>query len=214
VVHRALAGEFSRVLEAASAEEALDLAAANKPELIVLDLGLPDRDGREVCAELRKWSTAAILVLSARHSDTEKIDLLNNGADDYLTKPFNTLELKARAAALLRRTQGRSPSGDTVIRSGDLVLDLGARSLSVRGQRVHLTPTEWSLLTELMINAGRTLTHRQLFAAAWPGNTAGDAQQYLRVHIANIRRKIEDDPLNPRFIVTEPGVGYRFLSFA
>ena len=212
VVHRALAGEFSRVLEAANAEEGLDLAAAGKPELIVLDLGLPDRDGRDVCAELRKWTSAAILVLSARHSDTEKIDLLNNGADDYLTKPFNTLELKARAAALIRRTAGRSPGSESVIRSGDLMLDLPARSLTIRGKLIHLTPTEWSLLSELMVNAGRTLTHRQLFLAAWRNNTAGDAQQYLRVHIANIRRKIEDDPLHPRYIMTEPGVGYRFLS--
>jgi two-component system KDP operon response regulator KdpE len=212
VVVNALAGEFSRVLEAANAREGLDLAAANKPDLVVLDLGLPDEDGKQVCSELRKWFNGAILVLSARHSDAEKIDLLNGGADDYLTKPFNTLELKARAVALLRRTTGRSATGDPVVRSGDLVLDLNARSLTVRGKRLHLTPTEWSLLSELMINTGRTLTHRQLFSAGWPNNAAGDAQQYLRVHIANIRRKIEDDPLQPKYIITEPGVGYRFLA--
>ena len=212
MVHRALADEFSKILEAGTAEEGIDAAAAQRPDLIILDLGLPDRDGREVCTELRKWSSAAILVLSARHSDSEKIELLNAGADDYLTKPFNTLELKARAAALLRRTSSRSATGSPVIRAGKLTMDLVARSLTLDGRELHLTPTEWEIARELMTNAGRTLTHRHLFAAVWPGNSAGDAQQYLRVHIASIRRKIEDNPIEPRFILTEPGVGYRFLA--
>jgi two-component system KDP operon response regulator KdpE len=210
VVHRALADEFSRVLEAATGDEGIDLAASQRPDLIVLDLGLPDRDGREVCVELRKWSKAGILVLSARHVDTEKIELLNAGADDYLTKPFNTLELKARAVALLRRTAIRTTERGPVITCGSLTMDLVARSLTLDGRMVHVTPTEWAIVTELMSNAGRTLTHQQLFAAVWPRNSAGDAQQYLRVHIASIRRKIEDNPIQPRFILTEPGVGYRF----
>jgi two-component system KDP operon response regulator KdpE len=210
VVHRALADEFSKVLEAATGDEGIDLAASQRPDLIVLDLGLPDRDGREVCVELRKWSKAGILVLSARHVDTEKIELLNAGADDYLTKPFNTLELKARAVALLRRTAIRTTERGPVITCGSLTMDLVARSLTLDGRMVHVTPTEWAIVTELMSNAGRTLTHQQLFAAVWPRNSAGDAQQYLRVHIASIRRKIEDNPIQPRFILTEPGVGYRF----
>ena len=212
VVHRALAGEFSRVIEAANAADGIDAAAAQRPDLIVLDLGLPDGDGKDACIEIRRWSTAAILVLSARHSDAEKIELLNAGADDYLTKPFNTLELKARAAALLRRTAMRSPDGGSLIRCVDLTLNLVARSLTKGVTVLHLTPTEWEIVRVLMSNAGRTLTHRQLFAAVWPNNSAGDAQQYLRVHIANIRRKIEENPIAPRFILTEPGVGYRFLS--
>jgi two-component system KDP operon response regulator KdpE len=210
VVHRALADEFSKVLEAATGDEGIDLAASQRPDLIVLDLGLPDRDGREVCVELRKWSKAGILVLSARHVDTEKIELLNAGADDYLTKPFNTLELKARAVALLRRTAIRPTERGPVVTCGNLTMDLVARSLTLDGRMVHVTPTEWAIVTELMSNAGRTLTHQQLFAAVWPRNSAGDAQQYLRVHIASIRRKIEDNPIQPRFILTEPGVGYRF----
>ena len=212
VVQRALADGFSTVREAATAAEGIDLAAAEAPEVIILDLGLPDRDGKDVCVELRKWSTAAILVLSARHSDSEKIALLNAGADDYITKPFNTLELKARVGALLRRTRDRSGAGRSVIKCGEITMDINARALTLSGKQVRLTPTEWELVRELISNAGRTMTHRQLFAAAWPANTAGDAQQYLRVHIANIRRKIEANPIEPRFIITEPGVGYRFAT--
>jgi two-component system KDP operon response regulator KdpE len=212
VVRRALSDDYSRIVEASSGAAGIDAAASERPELIVLDLGLPDADGVTVCREIRKWSTAAILVLSARHADDEKIALLDAGADDYITKPFNTLELKARVRALRRRIASRDSTPGPVIRCYDLSMDLAARSLSLAGTPVHLTPTEWDLLRVLVTNAGKTMTHRQLFSAVWPGNSAGDAQQYLRVHIANVRRKIETNPIEPRFILTEPGVGYRFTS--
>lgn len=209
VVRHALSDDFARVLEADTGERGIDLAAAENPILIVLDLGLPDVTGVQVCTEIRKWSDAAILVLSARHSDQEKVALLDAGADDYMTKPFSTNELKARVRALLRRSVARTPNGATTIQCGDLKMDLDARTLSRNGALVHLTPIEWELLRVLMTHAGKTMTHRQLFAAVWPGRAYGDAQQYLRVHVANLRRKVEPDPLSPRYIVTEPGVGYR-----
>jgi two-component system KDP operon response regulator KdpE len=212
VVRHALAEDFARVLEADTGERGIDLAAAEKPSVILLDLGLPDTSGAQVCAEIRKWSDAAILVLSARHSDQEKVALLDAGADDYVTKPFSTLELKARVRALLRRSTARGTDGSTTIKCGDLKMDLDARTLTRLGALVHLTPIEWDLLRVLMTNAGKTLTHGQLFSAAWPGRAFGDAQQYLRVHIANVRRKVETDPLSPRYIFTEPGVGYRFAA--
>ncbi len=212
VVRHALADDFARVLEADTGERGIDLAAAEKPVMILLDLGLPDTTGAQVCAEIRKWSDAAILVLSARHSDQEKVALLDAGADDYVTKPFSTIELKARVRALLRRSAARGSNGATTIHCGDLKIDLDARTLTRGGALVHLTPIEWELLRVLSTHAGKTMTHRQLFSAVWAGRDYGDAQQYLRVHIANVRRKVEPDPLSPRYIFTEPGVGYRFAS--
>jgi two-component system KDP operon response regulator KdpE len=212
VVRHALADDFSRVLEADTGERGIDLAAAERPVLILLDLGLPDIPGLQVCTEIRKWSDAAILVLSARHSDQEKVELLDAGADDYMTKPFSTNELKARVRALLRRSVARPPNGDTIVQCGDLKMDLEARTLTRSGALVHLTPIEWDLLRVLMTHAGKTMTHRQLFSSVWQGRAYGDAQQYLRVHVANVRRKIEADALSPRYIFTEPGVGYRFAS--
>jgi two-component system, OmpR family, KDP operon response regulator KdpE len=212
VVRHALADDFSRVLEADTGERGIDLAAAEKPAMILLDLGLPDTNGAQVCTEIRKWSDAPILVLSARHSDQEKAALLDAGADDYVTKPFSTIELKARVRALLRRSAARGANGATTIQCGDLKMDLDARTLVRNGSVVHLTPIEWDLLRVLMTNAGKTMTHRQLFSAVWTGRAHGDAQQYLRVHIANVRRKVEADPLSPRYIFTEPGVGYRFAT--
>jgi two-component system KDP operon response regulator KdpE len=211
VVRNALASEDTRVLDAASGSDALDLAAAERPDVVVLDLGLPDMQGIEVCRRLRDWSRAPILVLSARHSDTEKVSLLDAGADDYVTKPFNTTELQARVRALLRRAaRGDASAGDTRIVADRLIIDLVARTVTVQGAAVHLTPIEWDLLRTLATQAGRTLTHRQLFAAVWPARSHGDAQQYLRVHVASLRRKLELDPVRPRLIITEPGVGYRF----
>jgi two-component system KDP operon response regulator KdpE len=212
VVRHALAEDFSRVLEAESGGKGIDLAAAERPALIVLDLGLPDVSGIEVCVEIRKWSDAVILVLSARHADHEKVSALDAGADDYVTKPFSTIEFKARVRALLRRATARELQPGTSVQSGDLKMDVDARTLTRNGALVHLTPTEWELLRVLMVHGGKTMTHRQLFAAVWPGRSAGDAQQYLRVHIANVRRKIEANPLEPRYIFTEPGVGYRFAA--
>ena len=212
VVRNALAGD-GHVIEAASGGEGIDLAAAEQPSLIVLDLGLPDMEGLEVCRNIRGWSTAPILVLSARHSDEEKVRLLDAGADDYLTKPFSTIELQARVRALRRRAQrAGDPSGSGRLEHDGLVMDLVKRSLTRGGHPVHLTPTEWELLRALMTNAGRTLTHRQLFTMVWSGRSSGDAQQYLRVFVAQLRRKIEADPVRPRYVITEPGVGYRFAS--
>jgi two-component system, OmpR family, KDP operon response regulator KdpE len=210
VVANAVKELTSHVLEAATAAEGLDLAAAQRPDLVVLDLGLPDMPGERVCRELRTWSTAPILVLSARHSDREKAELLDAGADDYVTKPFSTLELQARIRALLRRArQSTSASDGGVVEVDGLMIDPAKPSLKKDGVAVHLTKTEWELLRTLLRHAGRTLTHRQIFSSVW-GNAYGDAQQYLRVHIRSLRRKIERDPVRPRLIVTEPGVGYRF----
>ena len=216
-VSHALADDFAKVLEAATGADGIDLAAVEKPSLIVLDIGLPDMTGVSVCSEIRKFSDAMILVLSARHADQEKAELLDAGADDYVTKPFSTLELKARVRALLRRASSPSPSHSPrmnvgVIRHEGLSMDLEARTLVRDGAPVHLTPTEWELVRVLMTHAGKTMTHRQLFAAVWPGRQYGDAQQYLRVHVANVRRKIESNALDPRYIFTEPGVGYRFAT--
>jgi two-component system KDP operon response regulator KdpE len=212
VVRNAFKDSDTRVLEAATGAEGIDLAAAQRPDLIVLDLGLPDVGGEEVCREIRRWLASPILVLSARHSDEEKVRLLDAGADDYVVKPFSTPELLARARALLRRTQGIAGAGETRIEIGELTLDLTARSFTRAGQLVHLTPIEWDLLRTMMTNAGRTLTHRYLFQQVWKGRQFGDAQQYLRVYVAHLRRKIEADSLHPRYIATEPGVGYRFIT--
>jgi len=212
VVRHALADDFTRVVEADTGQRGVDLAAAERPAMIVLDLGLPDMSGIDVCTEVRKWSDAPILVLSARHSDQEKVLLLDAGADDYVTKPFSTNELKARVRALLRRAPARGTDGSTTILCGDLKMDLDGRTLTRGGTLVHLTPIEWELVKALMTHSGKTMTHRQLFSAVWAGRPHGDAQQYLRVHIANVRRKVETDPLSPKYIFTEPGVGYRFAS--
>jgi two-component system KDP operon response regulator KdpE len=210
VVSNALADDFARVLEASTGAEGLRMAFAERPALIVLDLGLPDATGVSVCGELRASSNALILVLSARNADREKATLLDAGADDYVTKPFSTLEFKARVRALQRRAKPPDAIGATTIQNGDLKMDIEARTLARNGRAVHLTPTEWELVRVLMSNAGKTMTHRQLFSAVWAGRQFGDAQQYLRVHVANVRRKIESNPLDPHYIITEPGVGYRF----
>lgn len=212
VVSNALADDFGRVIEASSGGEGLRLVAAEHPSLIVLDLGLPDLSGVFVCEEIRKSSDALILVLSARHADHEKATLLDAGADDYVTKPFSTIELKARIRALQRRANQPRTLEAKTIETGALKMDLETRTLTRNGEPVHLTPTEWDLLRVLMSNAGKTMTHRQLFSAVWSGRKFGDAQQYLRVHVANVRRKIETNPLDPEYIVTEPGVGYRFAA--
>ena len=211
VVRNAVAALSARVVEAASAAEGLDLAASSAPALIVLDLSLPDRDGLDVCRDLRAFTTAPILVLSARHADDDKVLLLDAGADDYLTKPFSTAELQARVRALLRRSP--LPAGalaDRVV-AGDVEIDLVSRTVRRAGAEVHLTPTEWGLLRALLTYRGRTMTHRQLFQSVW-GQSEGDAQQYLRVYVGQLRRKLEHDPVRPQLIRTEPAVGYRFES--
>ncbi len=209
-VRNALQEDFARVLEAATAQEGVDQAAAQRPDIIILDLGLPDRPGVWVCAEIRKWSTVPIIVLSAQQSESEKVRLLNEGADDYVTKPFSPAELQARVGAQLRRARlAEVPGGDGVLEIGDLVIDTASRTVRRAGEDVHLTPTEWELLRAFLRNIGKTLTHRQLFGAVWAASS-GDPQGYLRVYVANLRRKLEPDPVRPHLIITEPGVGYRF----
>ena len=211
-VRNALTGAFDRVLEAATAAEGIDQAAARRPDVVILDLALPDADGFAVCRELRKWSTAPIIVLSARHSEAEKVRLLDEGADDYVTKPFSPAELLARVRAQMRRARlAEMPHGEGVVRVDALEIDNAARSVRRAGEEIHLTPTEWELLRAFLRHAGKTLTHRQLFSAVW-ARSAGDPQQYLRVYVASLRRKLEPDPVRPHLIVTEPGVGYRFTA--
>jgi two-component system KDP operon response regulator KdpE len=203
-----------RVIEAATGADAVNLAATEQPDLVVLDLGLPDLSGAEVCREIRRFATMPIVVLSARHHETDKVELLSLGADDYVTKPFSTMELLARIKAQLRRARAQReipPEGPLV--AGELSIDIARRVLLRDGLAVHLTRIEWNIVRALVLAAGRTLTHRQLFDAVW-GRPFGDPQQYLRVHITNLRRKIEPHPASPRFVVTEPGVGYRFESSA
>jgi two-component system KDP operon response regulator KdpE len=206
----ALLETFDRVLEADTGREGIDLAATAQPDLIVLDLGLPDLPGLEVCREIRRWAATPIIVLSARHAEQDKVSLLSAGADDYVTKPFSTRELVARVQAQLRRARAQHtiPS-DVPLEVGDLTIDLARRVLTRAGERVRLTPIEWNILRALVLAAGKTLTHRQIFDAVWGGGP-GDPQQYLRVHITNLRRKIEPEPGAPRHVITEPGVGYRF----
>jgi two-component system KDP operon response regulator KdpE len=208
VVRHALESAEVEIVEAATGREGIDRAAAERPALIVLDLGLPDIPGATVCREIRAWSAAPIVVLSARHSDREKVALLDEGADDYITKPFSTSELQARVRAQLRRA--RQPGGPDVevLEIDGLAIDPARRTVSRDGRPIHLTPTEWELLRAFVAHRGRTLTHAQIFRLVW-GRAAGDAQAYLRVHVANLRRKIERDTVRPKVILTEPGVGYR-----
>ena len=208
VVRNALDGIVGSVLEAASAQEGRDLAASAHPDLIVLDLTLPDADGLELCRALRALTAAPVIVLSARHSDRDKAALLDAGADDYITKPFSTLELQARVRAQLRRAALPASGSDRLV-LGALEIDLQRRVVRRSGAEVHLTPREWELLRAFATHRGQTLTHQQLFRAVW-GRAEGDAQQYLRVYVGQLRRKLEDDPVRPRLIRTEPAVGYRF----
>jgi two-component system KDP operon response regulator KdpE len=212
IVRSALQSPTTRVVEAENGAIGVERAAAERPQLVVLDLGLPDMSGIAVCQALRAWTRMPILVLSARHSDSEKVALLDAGADDYVTKPFSTSELQARVRALLRRAaRGETTDATARIESGDLVIDLLGRTLVVDGEYVRLTRTEWEVLRALATQAGRTLTHQQLFQQVWSGRSYGDAQQYLRVQVAHLRRKIERDVVRPRYILTEPGIGYRFV---
>jgi two-component system KDP operon response regulator KdpE len=199
-----------RILEAATGSAGIDIAATEQPELIVLDLGLPDIPGLEVCREIRTWSGAPIIVLSARDSEDEKVSLLSAGADDYVTKPFGLRELQARAQAQLRRAATSTSSGSLApIDTRDLRIDFAGHRVTRHGTDVRLTRVEWKLLAALAAQAGRTMTHRQIFDAVW-GRRFGNPQQHLRVHITHLRRKLETDPSLPVLIVTEPGVGYRF----
>ena len=206
----ALSSVCDSFLEAETGARALMLADAEHPDLVILDLGLPDMPGEEVCRQLRLSSAAPVVVVSARHSEDEKVRLLDAGADDYVTKPFGSHELLARVRAHLRRAaQLERVGNEPVIENGPITVDLLRRQVTREGILVHLTPTEWALLRHMVAQAGKTLTHKQLFDAVW-GREFGNPQQHLRVHITHLRRKIEVEQGTPRLIVTEPGVGYRF----
>jgi two-component system KDP operon response regulator KdpE len=211
-IRRAIANALrhlsDRMLEASSGAEGMNLAATSRPDLIVLDLGLPDMPGATVCREIRRWSSTPIVVLSARHGEAEKVELLTAGADDYVTKPFSLAEFVARVQAHLRRSRTPTRSMTQPIVCDGLTIDLVRREVR-RDDVIRLTRLEWSLLQTLVTNAGRTLTHQQLFDTVW-AKSFGNPQQYLRVHMTNLRRKIEREPASPRLIVTDPGVGYRF----
>jgi two-component system KDP operon response regulator KdpE len=196
------------VLEmAATAEEALLKAIDAPPDLVVLDLALPDRSGIEVCRELRTWMTAPILILSVRANESDKIQALDEGADDYLTKPFSAGELLARIRALLRRTAALT-SPPPIVTAGELVIDIARRRVTRAGEDVPLTPTEFDILAFLARNAGLVVTQRMILEQVWGPEWVEDAQT-LRVHVSNLRKKIEPHPGGPRYIITEPGVGFR-----
>jgi two-component system, OmpR family, KDP operon response regulator KdpE len=196
------------VISAETAAAAIKAAATQAPALVILDLGLPDRDGKEVITEIRAWSKMPIIILSARDRETEKIAALDLGADDYINKPFGIGELLARVRAALRH--GARDAGETTLyKHGALEVDTLAHKVSLGGQPVRLTPKEYDLLHILVRNAGRVVTHRQILAAVWgPAHT--DDTQYLRVFVGQLRQKIEPNPTNPTLILTEPSVGYRF----
>ncbi len=197
-----------RLAEASTAAEAVSLATSVNPELILLDLGLPDGDGVSFTRGVRQWSRVPIIVLSARTHEAEKVAALDAGADDYLTKPFGVDELLARMRVALRHASDRSDSPEPVIEVGGLSIDLAYREVRRGEERVHLTPIEFRLLSLLARHAGRMLTHRQILLEVWgPGRE--QQAHYVRVHMASLRRKIEDDPARPRLLLTEPGVGYR-----
>ncbi len=207
----ALNAQGYTVYEASSGQEALKTIVADRPDLIILDLGLPDMDGVEVTRQLREWTQTPIIILSVREEETDKINALDAGADDYLTKPFSSGELMARMRAALRHASqvGTEP----VFQSDDLTVDLTRRQVKIRGEEVSLTPTEYDLLRILVQNAGRVLTHHQLLRQVW-GSAYENEAHILRVNMSNLRRKIEADPTRPHYIITEPGVGYRLRAEA
>jgi len=208
-VRTALESEGCRVFEAQSGRQGLTEAATRKPDLVILDLGLPDLDGVEFIRDLRTWSVLPIIVLSARTDENDKIAALDAGADDYLTKPFGVGELLARVRAALRRGATGS-GGEPLVAFGDIRLDLANRSVLRDGSTVHLTPIEYRLLSLLAGNAGKVLTHRQLLRDVW-GPSHVEHSHYLRIYMAQLRQKLEADPARPRHFLTEPGVGYRFV---
>jgi two-component system, OmpR family, KDP operon response regulator KdpE len=196
--------------EACNGNEGLQSVPIVRPDLIILDLGLPDVDGIEVTRALREWTQTPIMILSVRNQESDKIAALDAGADDYLTKPFGVGELQARMRAALRRALG-SNSG-FVFTAGDLKVDLVRRIVQVNGNKVQLTPTEYDLLKVLIRHVDKVLTHRHIIREVWGGTCYEDEMHLLRVNVSNLRRKLEPDPARPRHILTEPGVGYRFLA--
>jgi two-component system KDP operon response regulator KdpE len=209
-VRVALESEGHDVTEAASVQRGLVEAGTRRPDLVVVDLGLPDGDGVDFIREFRAWSSAPVLVLSARAGERDKVRALDAGADDYLVKPFGSAELLARARAHLRRRQMAGPD-EAVLSFGDVTIDRAHRRVTRAGDLLHLTPIEYRLLTLLAARPDRVLTYRVLLQELW-GPSHADDTHYVRVHMANLRKKIEDDPSRPRWLLTETGVGYRFAS--
>jgi len=207
----ALSAEGYRLAEAEEGRQALRLAVQQPPDLVLLDLGLPDMDGQEVLLQLREWLHAPIVVLSARGQEKDKVAALDAGADDYLTKPFSTGELLARIRVALRHAARAGEQESPTFVLDELRVDLSARRVEVRGTEVRLTPLEYKLLTALVRHAGKVLTHRFLLMEVWGPQQAGETH-YLRVFMANLRRKIEADPAAPRYLLTEQGVGYRMAA--
>jgi two-component system, OmpR family, KDP operon response regulator KdpE len=215
-VRSALEAEGWQVHEADTAKKGLIEAGTRKPDLLVLDLGLPDGDGLDVIKDVRGWSGVPIIVLSARSGELDKIAALDAGADDYLTKPFGTGELLARVRANLRRPRNAAGDGaaiedDPVFRFGEVEVDRTARIAKRAGREVHLTPIEYRLLSVLMANPGRVLTHRQLLREVW-GPSHVDQSHYLRIYMGHLRQKLEADPTQPEYLLTETAVGYRLVS--
>lgn len=208
-VREALEQEGCLVYEAETGQQGLVEAGTRKPDLVILDLGLPDRDGVEIIRDLRSWSAVPVLILSARAAEPDKIVALDAGADDYLTKPFGVGELLARVRALLRRKSRLSEDGRTTVVFGEVAVDMIRRTVTCNGAPAHLTPIEYRLLCALLASEGRVLTHRQLLRDVW-GPAYIESNHYLRVFVGHLRRKLEADPARPRHILTETGVGYRF----
>jgi two-component system, OmpR family, KDP operon response regulator KdpE len=202
-----LRGAGYEVTTAETVEEALAEAAMRPPDAVILDLLLPDGSGTDVCRELRRWSDVPVIVLSAVGDETEKVAALDAGADDYVTKPFGIDELLARLRAALRRV---NPTAEPVVEVGDLQVDLEKRSVTVRGRPVPLTPHEYGMLALFARNVGKLLTHRTILREVW-GPAYGDESHYLHVYVSQLRRKIETDPTRPRYLITEPGAGYRLV---
>ncbi|MBE3558204.1 MAG: response regulator transcription factor [Ktedonobacteraceae bacterium] len=209
-VSRNLRARGFEVLEANNGLEAIALWQQGDPHLLILDIMMPRMDGLEVCQRVREHSTVPIIVLTALDAESDKVAALDLGADDYLTKPFGVEELLARVRAVLRRAHwGTAPPGEGVRRFGELEIDAGSHIVRLRGTEVRLSPTEFALLLQLATHAGKVLTHRMLLQSIWGPEYGGEAE-YLRVYINRLRHKLEADPANPRYLLTEPGVGYRF----
>ena len=208
-VRLTLEAEGVEAFEADGVQRGLIEAASRRPDLVVLDLGLPDGDGVDLIRNLRTWSAVPLIVLSARSGEADKIEALDAGADDYLVKPFGAGELLARVRAQLRRHQ-QTPAGETTIRFGEISVDLVRRAVERNGELLHLTPIEYKLLTHLATQPDRVITHQKLLKAVWGPGHAADTH-YVRVHMANLRKKVEARPSMPEHILTEAGIGYRFV---
>ncbi len=200
-----------RLFEAVTGGDGLIEAATRQPDVVVIDLGLPDMDGIDVIRRLREWTNVPVIVLSARGQERDKVAALDAGADDYVSKPFGAGELLARIRVALRHAASAAGGDDATFAVGDLQVDLARRQVFVAGKEVRLTPIEYKLLTTLVRHAGKVLTHRQLLKEVWGPSHSGDAH-YLRVYMVQLRRKLEADPTRPRYLLTEPGVGYRLAS--